>query len=109
MGNTLLITLVGRKKIDESICIDFTKFMVKYGADVNCMDRSGRTPFMITVYWGYEELAKSLFRLGAIPDTVTNKERTSPLTPLIGSVIRNNYELFVFILSNCKINIEQSV
>lgn len=45
--------------------IEFTKHLVLKGADVNQLDRLGRTPLMIACYFGFVEIASFLLENGA--------------------------------------------
>ena len=52
--------------------------IIKYGADVNAVNRTGKTPLLLSCFYGQKDLAKVLLRAGADP-SISDEQSFSSL------------------------------
>jgi hypothetical protein len=82
---TLLHISIRREPID----LDYLKFLIKNGANVNALDIYGNSPLMLSVAAGNIEVTKLLIAKGAIRDLVNHEGETAVL--LAEALNRNDH------------------
>jgi len=94
-GNTLLI-----HSVDDDLKIQFTKYLILKGANLNAVDNKGMNALFKAVYWGEKETVKILVKKKEIDLDKENEAFNFVLNPVVAAVFKNHFEIAKILLYN---------